>query len=78
MLKEISAAKFSRFNLGYNASSRSRGRDVKLARYELIEEPEGGWVIWDSVADGPAALGESALFGMPRERAAIICARLND
>lgn len=47
-------------------------------RFEAIEEPMGGWMVWDNMRDFPAEFGEIVLVGLTGATAAEMTDVLND
>jgi hypothetical protein len=47
-------------------------------RFEAIEEPMGGWMVWDNARDFPAEFGKIVLVGLTGSTAAEMSEILND
>ncbi|TYR29590.1 hypothetical protein FY036_22325 [Mesorhizobium microcysteis] len=47
-------------------------------RFEAIEEPMGGWMVWDNARDFPAEFGEIVLVGLTGSTASEMTEILND
>lgn len=47
-------------------------------RFEAIEEPMGGWMVWDTARDFPVEFGEVVLVGLTGSTAAEMTEILND
>ncbi len=49
----------------------------KQDRYECIEEPFGGWMVWDLRCDAPAEHAGAVLVGLAQSEAEAFCQLLN-
>ncbi len=46
-------------------------------RYECLQEPPDGWLVWDLLTDCPAVAYDAILMCLGEEEARALCAALN-